>query len=338
MNKINKLRELGEFLIEKKEYEKAYWVFSEIYDKFWNAIANINFAMNEFSRSYLNLTIKASFDFKKGFYPSALNSTFLGEFEMDIDQALNEYIFMTFGRLQSIIYSEKVIHEISANIIITDFLILYNLILKAGEENWVNILVKNYHPMISRGKLKTLLPSMKEQDAKKIIANYSEQISSHEWNIINTLLLDYLVITKQEKSNLFHSVKSNVQNYSFTYHKHYSRTSGNRKKNYSGYSRKERYERYEKEENFFFGNNNRKSEKDNPELMNEEYKAIYYGKLLGLKGKVTKTEIRKKYLKMISLYHPDKVAGMGKELRELAESKTKEINLAYEWLKNRYGL
>ncbi len=338
MNKINKLRELGEYLVERKEYEKAYWVFSEIYDKFWELIANINFAMNEFSRSYLNLTVKASYDFRKGFYPSALNSTFLSEFEMDLDQALNEYVFMTFGRLQSIIYSENLLHEISTNIIITEFLILYNLVLKAGEENWVNILIKNYHPMISRGKLKSLLPSMKEQNAKKIIANYSEQISSNEWNIINTLLLDYLVITKQEKSNFFHSIKSNVQNYSFTFHKSYSRTSKRKNKHYSGYSRKERYEKYEKEENFFFGNNNDNKAKDNPELMNEEYKAIYYGKLLGLKGRVTKNEIRKRYLRMISLYHPDKVDGMGKELRELAESKTKEINIAYQWLKKRYNL
>jgi len=33
-------------------------------------------------------------------------------------------------------------------------------------------------------------------------------------------------------------------------------------------------------------------------------------------------------------YHPDKVSMLGDELKTLAESKTKEINEAYEFLKN----
>lgn len=33
-------------------------------------------------------------------------------------------------------------------------------------------------------------------------------------------------------------------------------------------------------------------------------------------------------------YHPDKVASLGDELKELAEKKTKDINEAYAYLKN----
>ncbi len=338
MQNLNKLRELGDFLIEKKEYEKAFYVYSDIYDKFWHVIANINYAMNEFSRNYLSSTVRASLDFKKDFYPSALNSTFIVEFEMDIEQALNEYIFMSFGRLQSIVYSEEILHKIDARTVITEFLLLYSLILKAGEENWVKLLLKTYNPMISKGKLKTLLPMIKEHDAKKIIAGFSRDISGLEWNIVNTLLLDYLVITKQEKTKLFRSVKESVSGYSFKYHKFYSRESESESHGKYGYRKKEKYERYEKEEEYYYSGTSEKETRDNPELMNEEYKAIYYGQVLGLKGKISKNEIRKKYLKMISLYHPDKVAGLGKELRELAESKTKEINIAYQWLKKRYDL
>lgn len=36
------------------------------------------------------------------------------------------------------------------------------------------------------------------------------------------------------------------------------------------------------------------------------------------------------YRHRMSEYHPDKVAGLGDDLRELAESKSKEINAAYE--------
>lgn len=44
-------------------------------------------------------------------------------------------------------------------------------------------------------------------------------------------------------------------------------------------------------------------------------------------------EIAAAYRKIAQLYHPDKVAGLGAELRELAEQKMKEINAAYESLR-----
>jgi DnaJ like chaperone protein len=40
------------------------------------------------------------------------------------------------------------------------------------------------------------------------------------------------------------------------------------------------------------------------------------------------------YQRMAKMYHPDKVATLGKEFRDLAESKMKEINHAYEILKS----
>ncbi len=40
-------------------------------------------------------------------------------------------------------------------------------------------------------------------------------------------------------------------------------------------------------------------------------------------------EIQNAYKQMIKQYHPDKVATLGKEIRDLAEHKSKEINGAY---------
>lgn len=40
--------------------------------------------------------------------------------------------------------------------------------------------------------------------------------------------------------------------------------------------------------------------------------------------------IRRAYKGLMSQYHPDKVASLGPELRELCERKTKEINAAYD--------
>jgi hypothetical protein len=41
-------------------------------------------------------------------------------------------------------------------------------------------------------------------------------------------------------------------------------------------------------------------------------------------------DIRDAYRRLISQYHPDKVASLGRDLQELAEAKSKDIQLAYQ--------
>lgn len=48
-------------------------------------------------------------------------------------------------------------------------------------------------------------------------------------------------------------------------------------------------------------------------------------------------EIRSAYKKLAGKYHPDKVAHLGKEFQELAEERFKEIQDAYEKLKEHSG-
>lgn len=43
-------------------------------------------------------------------------------------------------------------------------------------------------------------------------------------------------------------------------------------------------------------------------------------------------EVKKAYYEIIKLYHPDRLDGLGPELRQLALEKTREINEAYEYL------
>ena len=40
----------------------------------------------------------------------------------------------------------------------------------------------------------------------------------------------------------------------------------------------------------------------------------------------------------VSLHRPDKVQHLGPELKDLAERKTKELNEAYDWLKEKYAI
>lgn len=48
-------------------------------------------------------------------------------------------------------------------------------------------------------------------------------------------------------------------------------------------------------------------------------------------------EIKIAFRKEIARYHPDRVVGLGSELRELAEQKAKEINWAYSAAKRERG-
>jgi hypothetical protein len=57
--------------------------------------------------------------------------------------------------------------------------------------------------------------------------------------------------------------------------------------------------------------------------------------VLGVAKGATAAEIRAAYLACIKLYHPDRVAHLGHELRELANQKTPEINRAYKVLTGR---
>lgn len=55
--------------------------------------------------------------------------------------------------------------------------------------------------------------------------------------------------------------------------------------------------------------------------------------VLGVDPDADEATVRRAYQKAISEYHPDKIAGMAPELRELAERRTMEINAAYERLR-----
>tara|TARA_Y100001936_G_C16039245_1_gene650476 strand:+ start:1167 stop:1649 length:483 start_codon:yes stop_codon:yes gene_type:complete len=60
---------------------------------------------------------------------------------------------------------------------------------------------------------------------------------------------------------------------------------------------------------------------------------IEIAELSGEKSEVW-DKIKKQYKKLIKFYHPDQYESKGQERKEIAESKTKKINLAFERLKD----
>lgn len=56
-------------------------------------------------------------------------------------------------------------------------------------------------------------------------------------------------------------------------------------------------------------------------------------KILGISREATDDEVRKAYRRMAMKYHPDKVEGLGDEVKRNAESQMREINDAYDRIK-----
>jgi DnaJ like chaperone protein len=80
--------------------------------------------------------------------------------------------------------------------------------------------------------------------------------------------------------------------------------------------------------------NFRKKEDNSSTTQNEsdsvdESKGTWFA-VLGVPEHSSIEEIHAAYRKLMSQYHPDRVASLGVELRELAEKKAKEINAAYD--------
>jgi DnaJ like chaperone protein len=62
-----------------------------------------------------------------------------------------------------------------------------------------------------------------------------------------------------------------------------------------------------------------------------------YYRILEIQPGATITEVKAAYKRQMQQYHPDKVASLGKELRDLAEAKTKEINWVYQSIMDDLG-
>ncbi|MGE5401793.1 MAG: J domain-containing protein [Ignavibacteriales bacterium] len=345
MGDISKLRDAADLLLNSGRYDEAYDVYDEIYCQIWSALANVQNGLSEFSFSFLTHNIRQAMDFKTHFIEPAVNTIFLKWFNLDIDQTLNEFIFTIYGHLQCICFSKYLIDKISSETVITEFLVLYNLIIHETDDKWITHLLRLVTPVSDGIRLKKLRPNMAVPAATKMLIQSAEKINATDWSSLNTVILEYLNKSNESGSDLFISIQNVAGTRPGQWHKHQRKQE--KKEKYEKYERYEKYEKYEKYENSSYeqkeeprqepkGNQGRREFDINSST--EEEKVRYFGSVLGLKGRVTKSHIRKRYLEEMARYHPDKVANLGEELIELAERKTKEINAAYDWLKIKFNL
>lgn len=324
------MRGIADSLLDKGKYEDAYYLYNEIYGQVWSVIGRIQNGLNDFSQSCLNNNFRSSLEFKSSYTIKAAEGLFKKWFDLDITQTLNEMTFTTYGHLKCVCYSPYLNTTISAANIYYEFLVLHALILETESDKWVSSVSRIVTPLIEGGYLKKLRPNLTENTLKKNLIENAAKLKSTDWNNLNYTLMDYLSNIGDKTSELY----SNVYKIA-GFHFNQKKRRDNTKEKES--NQDENYERYERYENFEKHAFNREEEFD-PAKATEFEKAKYYGKVLGLSGNVTKSQVRKNYLALIAKYHPDKVFDLGEELIILAEKKTKQLNLAYEWIKKKHGI
>jgi hypothetical protein len=63
-----------------------------------------------------------------------------------------------------------------------------------------------------------------------------------------------------------------------------------------------------------------------------------FAKVLGLNGRVTREDVKRRWKELTLQYHPDKVAHLGPKLRDVAEREMKAINEAYDYFRTKYQI
>lgn len=341
MSNISKLRDAADLLLDQGKYEEAFGIYDEVYKQIWGALGTVQNGIGLFTQNFLNTNFRTAMEFRSSYTMPAANAVCLKVFGLDVDETLNEFIFTSYGHLHCICYSQTLVNDSTFISVATEFLVLYTLILQGPENDWVSSVLKVVNPVVEDSKFKRIRPMVSETNAKLKLVEEAEKVKNTDWFGLNVALLDYLGKTSEKNSHLFQAISHIVGPHSAKSKKRYRKNPQQEKthqeeyqryEKYEKYEKYERYEKYEKQQQF-----NQQTDFD-LKTATEFEKARFFGNLFGLKGQVTKSTIRKKYIELISKYHPDRVAELGPELIELAEKKTKEINAAYEWFKQKHGI
>ena len=341
---IARMRKLADSLRNQGNYEDALTVYDEVRESVWCAVGTVQNEMTSFSTSYLGDSFKTQLNFRNSFSSQATSNLFKKWFSLDVDQTYNEFVFTTYGRLQCYSHSISLCAVITADAIYNEYLILQSLILANESDEWLQGVFKIGIPTIEHTKLKKVRFNYPDHAVKKMIVENAVKLKTTDWFGVNISLLEYLTNIGDHSSEFFSTISRIVGPYSSkgkTYNKKtnskYDQSKKENRNDYYNYENYEKYERYEKYEKY-----ERKSFAQDTSFdvltATEIEKQKYFGNLLGLSGRITKSHIRKKYIELISKYHPDKVADLGDELKVVAERKTKEINAAYQWMKIKYDL
>jgi len=327
MNTIEKMREVADLLIDQRKYNEAYIIFDELYRQIWSIFGTVQCSLSAYSNSYLRPRISSDYLLRKLYPEPAVNVLCMRIYNINLSLMLNEFVRVMQGHLRCISSSWQVRKEISPDIVLNEFAVLYTLALQPIQQRKLIPIFSIATAVVDKSnRVKRIISNYPRVIVEKLLIEDAQKCKDEKIKSINYLLLDYLLNIGDRKTELFRKLSSIVGPYYYRFQNNQHRSD-----RYDKYERYERYERYSQHASS-------SSHKFYSATATEEEKSAYYGQLIGLMGKVTKEQIRSKYIDLISLYHPDRVQHLGPELKKLAEMKSKEINAAYDWLKSKYHI
>lgn len=326
MSSIEKMREVADLLVNQRKYKEAYTIFDELYRQIWSIFGIVQRGLSGYSNSYLGLRYSCDNMLRKQYPEPAANVLCARIYNINLSLMLDEFIRIMQGHLQCISSSLQVRKETDPDTVLNEFTVLYTLVLQPAQQRKLIPIFSISTAIIDRNnRVRRIISKYPRFLVEKLILENAQKCNDGKSKSINNLLLDYLLNIGDRKTELFRSLSHIVgpSSYRFQYNQHRS----------DQYNKYERYQHYDK-----YKQHSSSSYKFYSTTATEKEKDAYYGKLIGLMGKVTKEQVRSKYIDLISLYHPDRVQHLGPELKELAEMKSKEINAAYDWFKSKYHL
>ena len=324
MSTIEKMREVADLLVSQRKFNEAYTIYDELFRQIWGIFGTVQCSFPDYSNSSVGTRFSFDHMIRKQYPEPAVNALFLRMFNINLSLALSEFVRIMYGHLQCISSSSQVRREISPDIVLNEFAVLYTFVLQPVQQRKLAPIFSLSTAIVDRSnRARRITSNYPRSTVEKLLVENAQKCKTNEWKAINHLLFDYLLNTGERKSELFRKLTSIIGpcSYRFQHSPYHS-------DRYKQYERSERYKQQTASSSRTFYST----------TATEEEKNVYYGQLIGLKGKVTKEQVRSKYIGLISLYHPDRVQHLGPELKELAEIKSKEINAAYDWFKSKYHI
>jgi hypothetical protein len=329
MSTLEKMREVADLLFSQKRYKEAYTIYDELYRQIWSVFGIVQSGLSGSSNDSWAIRSSSFHTLWKQYPDPVVNTLCSRILNNGLPNVLNEFIHVIYGRLQCITLSQQVRNEAVPESVFHEFAVLYTLVHPPVHQQKMTPIFAMATALLDKNnRVKRIRSNYSQRTIEIILIEHARSCTHDKWKGINRLLRDYILNIDGQKSELFRTISSIVGPYSFRFQNNQHHADRN-----TAYTRFGYFGQYDK-----YKQQNSSSRRFYPSTASEDAKMEYYGKVIGLMGKVSKEQIRSKYINLVSQYHPDKVQHLGPELRELAESKTKEINAAYEWLKAKYHI
>jgi len=320
------MRQVADLLVSQKKFAEAYTIYDELFRQIWGVFGSVQCSFSGYPANPIGTRFAFNPALRKQFPEPAANTLCLKIYNVNLSLVLDEFIKVMYGHLQCIISSPHIHKDVSPDSVLTEFTVLYTLVLQPVRLRRLSPVFSLSTAIVDRNnRLKRIISNYPRDVIEKLLVEHANTCKDIRLKTINHLLSDFLLRAGYRKSEFFRKVSKTVDSgyYRFQYDHHY--TGRNEKNNQSN-----NYEKYKQHAS------SSSSRKFYPNNATDQEKNAYYGQLIGLSGKVTKEQIRSKYIGMIFLYHPDRVQHLGPEIKELAETKSKELNAAYDWFKEKY--